>query len=331
MKLSIIIPAYNAALYIDKCIRSCENQDISQEDYEIIIVDDGSIDNTKECIEQLQKDFNNIIYIYQVNSRQGAARNNGLNHAKGKYIWYVDADDWIESNCLCEIINKLEEDNLTALAVRHAKYYGEKLKLWVALDEKTINSGKDVLQGKKMLVSPTYCIWDRTYLLNQQLFFLENIFHEDSEIYPRMYYNAERIGFYNRVCYYIYESDNSTTRSNNPQRAIDVITVVQHLQRFCDAIVSKEIKKAIRQYICSMINMSLYNTYTLSDENIKELNNHWAKNRILFNNLTKCNICKYKIEGFLFKLFPNHVSQIYQLMQKWNSDPGKMKQQSNLR
>lgn len=328
MKLSIIIPAYNAAPYIDKCIRSCENQDISQEEYEIIVVDDGSIDDTKKCVSELQYIYSNIVYIYQENARQGAARNNGLRNAKGKYIWYVDADDWIDENCLREINNRLEKNNLTALAVRHAKYYGERLLLWPELEENKTKTGNEVLKDRDLLVSPTYCIWKRDYLINHHLFFMEHIFHEDTEIYPRMFYGAERIGGYNRVCYYIYESDNSTTRSVNPQRAHDVITVVQNLQNFCDGIDDTDVKKAVRQYICATINMSLYNSYMLNPKEVVALNKHWADNKQLFKNLTKCHVWKYKIEGYLFFLFPNHVSQIYQLMQKGNSDPGKMKQQN---
>ena len=122
MKLSIIIPAFNAASYIEKCVRSCEKQDVKKDEYEVIIVDDGSTDNTKDCVKTLQKEFSNIIYIFQENARQGAARNNGLRIAKGVYIWYVDADDWIEENCLGEILRRIEKDFLTALAVRHAKY-----------------------------------------------------------------------------------------------------------------------------------------------------------------------------------------------------------------
>lgn len=327
IKLSIIIPAYNASAYIEKCIRSCENQDLAKTEYEIIVVDDGSTDSTKECVQQLRCEFSNIVYIYQNNARQGAARNNGLRNARGQYIWYVDADDWIEENCLCGILDRIDKEQLTALAVRHAKYYGNILKLWPAM-EGNVKSGKEVLNDRDLLVSPTYCIWKKEYLLNNRLFFLEHIFHEDTEIYPRMYYNAERIGFYNQVCYYIFESSNSTTRSGSPQRAHDVITVVQYLQQFCERIEQRDVQKAIRQYICATINTSLYNSLSMKADDVKDLNTHWAENKCLFDYLIKSNVWKYRVEGLLFKLFPKHVILIYRLMQKGNPDPGKMKEQT---
>ena len=325
MKLSIIIPAYNAAAYIEECIRSCEKQDIPHNEYEIIVVDDGSTDTTRECVLQMQQEFPNIRYIYQDNARQGAARNNGLRNAKGHYIWYVDADDWIEERCIGEILCRIEKNSLTALATRHAKYYKTKKVLWPALDETKIKAGWEVLTGNDGLVSPTYCVWEREYLVDNNLFFLEHIFHEDTEIYPRMYYKAKRVGFYNKVCYYIYESENSTTRSYNPQRAHDMITVVQNLQEFSNQITSREVRLAVRQYISSAINASLFNSFKMSEEDCIELNRHWASNKHLFDNLTKSRILKYMVEGFLFKLFPQYVVRIYKLMQKGNSDPGGMK------
>lgn len=325
MKLSIIIPAYNAAAYIEKCIRSCERQDIPHDEYEVIVVDDGSTDATRECVFQMQQEFPNIRYIYQDNARQGAARNNGLRNAKGHYIWYVDADDWIEERCIGEILDRIKKNSLTALATRHAKYYKGKVIQWPALDETRVKAGWEVLTERDDFVSPTYCVWERDYLVSNGLFFLEHIFHEDSEIYPRMYYRANRVGFYNKVCYYIYDSENSTTRSCNPKRAHDIITVVESLQEFCDSISSRKVRLAVRQYICSVINASLFNTFQMSDEEISELNQHWSANKYLFDNLIKSNVLKYMIEGFLFRLFPQHVARIYKLMQKGNSDPGGMK------
>lgn len=325
MRLSIIIPVYNAATYIEKCIKSCENQGIPQDEYEIIVVDDGSTDETRDIVLQLQREFSNISYRYQENARQGAARNNGLRNAKGDYIWYVDADDWIEECCIGEILFRMERDSLTALATRHAKYYKGKIVLWSALDETRIKAGWEVLTEKDGLVSPTYCVWERGYLVDNNLFFLEHVFHEDSEIYPKMFYAAKRVGFYNKVCYYIYDSENSTTRSCNPKRAHDIITVVESLQEFCDKISSHTIRRAVRQYICTVINASFFNTFQMSDEEIGKLNQHWALNKQLFNNLIKSCVMKYMVEGFLFKLFPQHTVRIYKLMQKGNPNPGNMK------
>lgn len=326
MKLSIIIPAYNAAQYIKKCIRSCEQQDISQEKYEVIVVDDGSTDNTKECILELQKEFFNIKYIYQDNARQGAARNNGLRNSKGKYIWYVDADDWIEENCLGTIVNKLETESLTALIVGHVTKYDKKEYRWYNIDERTITSGKEILKGNNYFISPTYAVWEREYLVCNKLYFKENLFHEDSEFFPRLFYKAERIGALSKICYFVYPNMSSTTRGVNPKRAFDIITVVRLLNEYRLEIMDREIDKGVIDYISMTLNISLYNVFLLEKTECTLLDRYWCENRDLFKVLLKSRRLKYKIEGLLFHLFPYKISLLYRLLQMFNNDPGRIRE-----
>lgn len=89
LKLSIIIPVYNVAPYVEKCLRSCAEQDIPSEDYEIIVINDGTPDNSLEIVERVAKDYPNIIIHSQDNAELSAARNKGLSLAKAKYVWFV--------------------------------------------------------------------------------------------------------------------------------------------------------------------------------------------------------------------------------------------------
>jgi glycosyltransferase involved in cell wall biosynthesis len=113
--LSIIVPAYNVAPYIEKCIRSLENQDISKEDYEIIVVNDGSPDNCKEIVEGLQKEFANITLINQENQGVSMARNNAIAIAKGTYILPIDPDDYVLPNTFKQILNRITTQNFDVL------------------------------------------------------------------------------------------------------------------------------------------------------------------------------------------------------------------------
>lgn len=107
--LSIVIPIYNVELYVERCLLSCLNQNISISRYEIILVDDGSPDNS---IDKISKwlDRENIILLTQSNSGLSVARNNGLLYARGKYVWFVDSDDWILENCLREITSYMDAE-----------------------------------------------------------------------------------------------------------------------------------------------------------------------------------------------------------------------------
>ena len=96
--ISVIIPAYNAERYIDKCIKSLINQSIFQ-NLEIIIINDGSTDSTPEIINNYSINYRNIKVFHTQNQGVSAARNLGIEHAQGKYITFVDSDDWLEVNC----------------------------------------------------------------------------------------------------------------------------------------------------------------------------------------------------------------------------------------
>jgi glycosyltransferase involved in cell wall biosynthesis len=117
IRLSIIIPAYNASLYIEKCLRSCAIQDISPQEYEIIIINDGSKDNSHQIINSVINEYSNFKYIDKPNGGVSSARNAGLDIANGEYVWFVDADDWIEENCLSFLLDTMKNDNLDALQI----------------------------------------------------------------------------------------------------------------------------------------------------------------------------------------------------------------------
>jgi glycosyltransferase involved in cell wall biosynthesis len=115
MRLSIIIPAYKVADYIEKCIRSLEHQDIPKEDYEIIVTNDGSPDDCQAIVESLQKEFSNIVLINQENQGVSMARNNAIAIAKGKYVMPIDPDDYVLPNTLAKEIEYADFHNLDVL------------------------------------------------------------------------------------------------------------------------------------------------------------------------------------------------------------------------
>ena len=105
--ISIVIPAYNCAAYAEDSFRSVQKQDL--EDWEIIFVNDGSTDNTSEVLARIALENSRVIIVEQENSRQGKARNNGISHAKGEWIAFLDADDLWSANKLSLQLNKTLE------------------------------------------------------------------------------------------------------------------------------------------------------------------------------------------------------------------------------
>jgi glycosyltransferase involved in cell wall biosynthesis len=104
--LSIIVPIYNVEPYVERCLLSLEDQDIPKNDYEIICINDGSPDESREIVLRIQQEFDNIILLDQENQGVARARNNGINKACGKYIIFIDPDDYVDSNCFERILKR---------------------------------------------------------------------------------------------------------------------------------------------------------------------------------------------------------------------------------
>lgn len=117
MFLSFIVPVYNAEVYLSECLDSLLRQDIPQEDYEIICVNDGSKDGSLAVLQDYQSRFPNIRIIDKENGGVTTARNAGLAAAQGDYIWFVDADDFLKENVLHRLCQKIEETGCDRLII----------------------------------------------------------------------------------------------------------------------------------------------------------------------------------------------------------------------
>ena len=113
--LSIIIPVYNVSKYLEKCFDSLLCQDLRPEEYEIVIVNDGSTDNSEEIAKRYAEKYSNVHLLTQPNGGLSAARNTGIRHAQGKYIQFVDSDDYLEPHVLGALVQKMEKEQLDVL------------------------------------------------------------------------------------------------------------------------------------------------------------------------------------------------------------------------
>ena len=123
-KVSIIVPVYNVEKYLECCLESLINQTLK--DIEIICVNDGSTDNSGKILENYAAKDNRIKVIHQVNGGQAAARNNGLNAVNGKYINFIDSDDWVDLDFIEKLYDAAERnsaDIAVASIIRKKKSY----------------------------------------------------------------------------------------------------------------------------------------------------------------------------------------------------------------
>ena len=182
-KLSVIIPLYNTEKYIYKCIESCLNQSQSHDDYEIIVVNDGSTDDSYNIAKSFEKGDFNVQVLSQENNKQGAARNFGLKKARGEYIWFVDSDDWIEQNAIENLLSIVKKTPVDIVRFNAVDYTGSSSKLRPCKHiPNIIYNRQKILSENKFSVCFPFHIFNREFLLKNNLFFLEGVFFEDNEL-----------------------------------------------------------------------------------------------------------------------------------------------------
>lgn len=246
IKLSIILPMYNVELYIEKCIRSLEEQDIDKNKYEILVIDDGSPDLSASIVEQLQKEYPNIIMYHTTNRGQSSARNYGMEQAKGKYCWFIDADDYIEKNVLKEMLYQLETYNLDYLGFNLYVIKGnikEQEIGWIH-QESSVISGMEYIQHAPIVISPCRHILRTEIYHKYNLRFIDGIIHEDYEFTLRMYRYCAKMKFIELPVYnYVIKSDGTTTTiksyTQNRYSIRSWKVIIETLEKYCETFSDK--------------------------------------------------------------------------------------------
>jgi glycosyltransferase involved in cell wall biosynthesis len=184
IRLSIIIPLYNSEKYIINCVESLLRQNLSINEYEIIIIDDGSTDSSVALLEDILIDQTNILVYTQKNSGVGSAKNRGISLAKGKYIYFIDPDDYLASDVLKTIIDCAEKKELDVLTFLSKKTDSQSLKDSFSNIAKTsctsILNGTDYVANHGFKNEVWWYVINRKYLLASGINFIEGRWMEDA-------------------------------------------------------------------------------------------------------------------------------------------------------
>lgn len=220
MKLSVLITMYNAEKYIQRCLDSLLNQDISQSDYEIIVMNDGSTDSSEQIINEYVREHSNIIVYNDINEGPYVKRNKAIKLATGQFIYFVDADDYLAHNSLGTILNYALDHKLNLLGFGTlATPLPDEFKLSTPLDkikEPEIVNGREFIQENRYM---RYELWwyiiDSNYLKNSGFKFYEGKFQADVLFTLQLFLNAARTAFYPVSIYRYYTSPNSIMRNDS--------------------------------------------------------------------------------------------------------------------
>lgn len=238
VKVSIISPVYNVEKYIPRFLESVKDQVLN--DYELILVDDGSKDNSLEVCRQLTKQDDNIHIIHQENQGSGAARNTGLKRAKGKYVYFCDPDDYLDKKLLSDNVSLAEKNNSDVIIFGYIAETvdGQILKKVVPEggEYTSLQETKKIFPVwfEKQLI---YYVWNKLYLRDsiKDLKFETACTGQDFRFNIKYFHTARRI-FCNDEAYYHYLSNRPNSAQNSIQmnkmrnKALDLAEENQQLE-----------------------------------------------------------------------------------------------------
>ena len=191
MTFSIIVPIYNVAAYLSQCLESLKTQDYT--DFEVICVNDGSTDCSREILSEWESQFPQMKVIDRENGGLSAARNTGLETASGDYVVFVDSDDWVEPTMLSRLAEEAHGEDMICFACRKSDS-GATDTLIPEQNDGWNYYNRHALEHHEV---PFVCVWQRCYrrefLEENNLRFREGILHEDNEFTPRACLKSKRV------------------------------------------------------------------------------------------------------------------------------------------
>ena len=285
MKLSIIVPIYNIAPYLRKCVDSLLTQDIS--DYEIILIDDGSTDECPQICDEYAKQYSHIKVIHQENAGLSAARNTGIKVAQGDYILFVDSDDYLQPNTLGVLLEQMERDNLDVLRFRYqnVKESGEVFVPHEGMKSDYNDYSSDPTDGLNFLNERMWVqcyAWQflvKTEIVRQELF-TPGIYFEDTDWTPRMLLRAKRVASTDLVVYNYLWREGSITLSQKDIRKMrkqlhDKLNLIKNLNAWGDTVENRRwFDQMISGLVINIVGMIAHYFYAERKEYIQQIKSY---------------------------------------------------------
>lgn len=314
MKLSIIIPVYNVEPFISRCLDSCYNQNLPEDDYEIICVDDGSTDGSMAIVEKYACLHKNLVILHQANAGQSIARNQGLQIAQSDYIWFVDSDDWIQPNVLPYLLEHVYRDHLDTLCFTFQYAYEDGRFSDGGFSMPSLNkaiNGREFISNYSMPAGPWSAIHRRAFLKEKNLRFIEGIKREDEDYTIRAYCSAEKISYINIVAYNYFQRAGSTMKSpKSAKTADDLLVVADSLFDYAQSI--KGVHKQAYLSILNHVSFAFSQSLAYCDIGKSNLEKYKAKPYYPLNInpfLSKKNKWKYRLINYSIEFY----LKLYQL------------------
>jgi glycosyltransferase involved in cell wall biosynthesis len=269
MELSIIVPIYNVEDYLEECLESLYN--IKNIELEIILVNDGSKDNSFKIMEKFKDMYpEKTVLINKENGGLSSARNAGMKAAVGEYISFIDSDDFIDVDEFERFFKEGQKDKLDVIVGNMRYYTPEKTGDPLFRSDMIKNSG--ILKGVDFfweLFQKPKCfreevvddIYRREFLLKNDIWFNENIVHEDSEFTPLVYLKAEKVRYIDRAFYFYRQRTGSIMNKVSEKSIVSLESICERFFDEYKKLDSAKGKEVLSALILSFYSVVVYKRY----------------------------------------------------------------------
>lgn len=309
VKISVIVPIYNVEKQLSRCLESILKQE--ENDLEIILVNDGSPDNSGEIAKEYATRYpDKILYFEKENGGLSDARNFGIKHSSGKYLAFVDSDDYITENLLKDLAPYMEADyDMVKFKISVINEDGSVINKNYSpiFENKSGEEAFDILYKSDVMTEVAWgYIYKREFFVNNNFEFAKRLYHEDFGLIPLVLIKASKVASTDVFGYNYVQTKTSITRGNEELRYRRAEDLLKHYDYMLEKIkkynVSKITKQNIKIYYTNCIILELNN---LNDEEqrryIKQIRKRKMVNNIKARNLKQfikkliltCNIKLY--------------------------------------
>lgn len=308
MLFSIVVPVYNVEQFLDRCVQSLIHQTF--EEIEIILVDDGSTDASGALCDEYAKQDNRITVIHKTNGGLSDARNSGLGIATGKYIIFVDSDDYIELDT-CEKFLPYIDQNIDVLIGDATVENGHsQLKHNINLKGNVVSGRQylnQALQSKCAPMAACLNIYRREFLQEQKLEFKFGILHEDEEFTPKCFLQAKTVLYTGNKFYcYIIREGSITKKQDKSKNAIDLIETCLSLEKLF-----KNEEKKLRKLLLNSLVEKYLSAFFMGD--MYRYKKQYVYKKFAIRNAL---FLKTKLKAILFAISPKIYCKINSLLKK---------------
>ena len=251
-KISLIIPVYNVEKYIHKTIDSVLRQTFK--DYEVIMINDGSTDNSLSALKEYASKYKNFVLIDHCNIGASRARNMGIKAAKGEYVAFLDSDDFLAPTFLEELYNSATKNDAEISCCNYYLYYDKICKkFYMPFTAKTgVYSNEEAL--KKLILDTTFHFFMWNKLFKRSLFIENDInfydmYFEDIAVCPQLFYYANKVSFVNKPLYYYRRHKGSIISLIDAPKTNDFIKSLGIIRNFLEEKkIYKKYRSALKIY-----------------------------------------------------------------------------------